>query len=291
MASDKAPKYDPLKIYYVVTLATDDPRNVTPFEGFSISWPTVLWVLELLALMPADVLERALNIEEVIALRMGGVRPLAWSPLGIKYLSDISADQLGIFLVLFSGEKSCAEAVSAWIKKQNRPVLHITSQQIEGACRVEDFTIEVLRTYCIEALKNSRGAFSDEQWEAAEAALVKWTDPPITASGLTEKGHNITRPNYMVLLRAARPIEKGDPFVGASEQEYANVIVESARAVVDVRKQVGLYGFHYMTLLRPELILVEPAFYRPRYKAIKPEGVFKDKILGKTLRRLQTQPV
>jgi hypothetical protein len=55
------------------------------------------------------------------------------------------------------------------------------------------------------------------------------------------------------------------------------------------RARVGLYGFHYMTLLRPELILAEPALYRAPYKAINPEGPFEEKTLAKSLRWLQTQ--
>jgi hypothetical protein len=93
----------------------------------------------------------------------------------------------------------------------------------------------------------------------------------------------------MVLRRAARSVAEGEPFIGNSEIEYTNVILEAARAVIAVREQVGLYGFHYITLLRPELILAEPALFRPRYKAIKPKVPFEEKTVAKTLRWLQTQ--
>jgi hypothetical protein len=72
-------QFDPLKIFYIVALATDDPYDVTPFQGFSTSWRTVSWALEIIASLPADVLEPSYKIDDVIALRMGGVRPLAWS--------------------------------------------------------------------------------------------------------------------------------------------------------------------------------------------------------------------
>lgn len=284
-----APTFDPLKIYYFVTLATDDPHDVTPFQGFSTSWETVSWALDLLVGLPADALESTIKIEEVIALRMGGVRPLAWAPLGIKYLDGIAATQLGVFIVLFSGEKECAEKIAVWARTQRKPVLHVSNQEIEGACKPDELTTEQLQAYCIEAFRKSPDTFTTEQRAAADAALGNWIYRPLTPSGLTEKAHNVTRPNYMVLRRAARSVAKGAPFVGNSEAEYTDAILESARAVVAVREQVGLYGFHYMTHLRPELILTEPALYRLNYKAIKPTGPFEEKVVARSLRWIQTQ--
>jgi CHAT domain-containing protein len=287
--SGMASSFDALKIYYIVTLATDDPHDVTPFQGFSTSWEKVSWALELMVGLPADVLERTITVEQVIALRMGGVRPLAWSPFSIKHLNGLTAPQLGVFVILFSGEKECAEKIAAWAKLQSQPVLHVSSQEVEGACKPEDLTMDRLQAYCIEAFRKSPDVFTEEQRVAAEAALGNWIEPPLTPSGLTEKGHNITRPNYMVLRRAARSVEKGAPFIGRSEREYTDAILESARAVVAVREQVGLYGFHYMTHLRPELILTEPALYRLNYRAIKADGPFEEKVVAKSLRWLQTQ--
>ena len=64
--------FDPLKISYLVILGTDDPMEVTTFQGFSRSWPLQLWALAMLATLPADVLEPNHHLEDVIAHRMGG---------------------------------------------------------------------------------------------------------------------------------------------------------------------------------------------------------------------------
>src|SRR5258708_33565186 len=117
--------FDPLKIYYIVALGTDDPHEVTPFQGFSTSWQAVSWALDMIATLPADVLERTHNIEDVIATRMGGIRPLAWGPLSVNALEKVAADDLGVFIVLFSGEKECAKTIATWAKKQRQPVLHL----------------------------------------------------------------------------------------------------------------------------------------------------------------------
>ncbi len=98
--------FDPLKVFYIVVLATDDPHDVTPFQGFSTSWQTVSWALDLINGLPADVLEPTYKIEHVIALRMGGVRPLALAPFGMKYLKGVRASQLGVFVVFFRERRS-----------------------------------------------------------------------------------------------------------------------------------------------------------------------------------------
>ena len=241
------PRFDPLKIYYLVVLGTDDPRDITPFQGFSVSWASVSWAMNRIAELPADVLEKSYRPRDVIAQRMGGARPLAWAPLSLAALEGVSANELGVFVVLFSGEKKVSERVAVWMKVQKHPLLHISPHEVEGAVHPDSFTIDRLHAYCSDALDRCPNHFTDEQREAAAAALSKWAEPPIIASGLKAHGHNVTHPNYMTLERAWRSIEPGDRFIGRSEQEYTDVILESARAVIKVRQDTGIYGFHFVT--------------------------------------------
>lgn len=281
--------FDPLKIYYLVILGTDDPFDITPFQGFSVSWASVSWAMYRLVTMPADVLERSYTPRHIIAQRMGGVRPLAWAPLTLTALEGLSASQLGVFIVLFSGEKETADRVAVWMRAQEHPVMHITPFGVEGATHPDMFTIDMLQGFCSGTLNWCPERFTDEQREAAAAALPKWTEPPVIASGLKAHGHNVTRPNHMTLKRAWRSLEAGEPFISNSEQEYTEIIVESARAVRKVRRDTGIYGFHFLTLIRPELMLVEPALYRLHYKRVRPPGPFEGKAVSNALRLIQMQ--
>jgi hypothetical protein len=154
MASNE---YDPLKLYYLVILGTDAPTDVTPFQGFSTSWRMVSWALEMLTILPADVLERSYAIEDAISQRMGGLRPLSWVPFNVSALEAVTAEELGVFIVLFSGEKECAERIAAWTKAQMRSVMHISTHDVGEACHVDNFTFDVLQAYCVEALKRCAG--------------------------------------------------------------------------------------------------------------------------------------
>jgi hypothetical protein len=68
----------------------------------------------MIAALPADVLELSSRIDDIVAQRMGGLRSLAWNPLSIGALEGVSADEIGTFLVMFSGEDDTAKRVAAW---------------------------------------------------------------------------------------------------------------------------------------------------------------------------------
>jgi hypothetical protein len=282
-------QFDALKIYYHPILATDEVRDVTFLQGFSVSWRHVQWALDMIARLPADVLEKISKIDDIVAQRMGGLRSLSWAPLSIGPLESISVTDLAPLVVLFSGEEECAKRIAAWQANQERPVLHVSSIDVEGRADPATITLDTLRVHCGKVLKEFPKLFSDQQRAAAEAALPQWAEAPDSPSGLTIHDHNITRPNYTSLLRSGRSLEPGEPFIGKTEKEYTDLILETAKAVIKVRQDVGLRPFHGLTLLRPGVILAEPALYRINYKPTRAKGPNKEKIVGKVLRLIQKQ--
>jgi hypothetical protein len=128
-----------------------------------------------------------------------------------------------------------------------------------------------------------------EQREAASAALEGWTAPVLAPSGLVEQGHNITLPNYMGIQRAHLSIAEGQGFIGDTERAYSDVILNTAAAVLSIRQQIGLQPLHRLILLRPPLILAEPAFFRGLYARMKPTGLLENKTVFRALRSLQSQ--
>lgn len=198
---------DPLKIFYIIALATDDPFEVTPFQAFSNSWKYQHWTLGLLPLLPGDILERTYDIDSVVSQRMGGMRPLIWIPLNIASLERTNIQNLGAFVVVFTGEPECATRVSAWSEKQAAPILHISTENADNVLSSEEFNIDKLESYCKEAFAHSIELFSPERKEAAEAALGHWKIPRTISTGLKALGHNVVIPNTML----ACPLKSGPP--------------------------------------------------------------------------------
>lgn len=280
---------DPLKIYYLVVLETADPHDTTTFQGFSLSWSKLHWALHLLTTMPADVLEKSYKLDDVIAHRMGDLRPLYWLPISISTLEEIDTDDIGVFIVCFSGEQGAAERVAVWAAAQPHPVLHVSTVQVDNALHVDAFGHDRLRQYCLDTLAARPAALSPDRLEAATNALAKWAEPGWVPSGLRERRHNILLPNHMSLRRAARLLDPGEPFIGRNEAEYTRAILESVSAVFAVREAVGIRPLHRLTLLTPEIILSEPAFFRHGYKRIRPPDQSDKPVIARTLRMLQTQ--
>jgi len=278
---------DPLKFIYLVILDTDDPERVTPFQGFSIGWRYVNWALSMLASLPADVLEPSLDLDAVIAQRMGNGRAQAWLPLSVATLESYHAQDFGPFLVCFTGDPKTAKRVARWAEAQTHPVLHVSSVDGIGQSH-NSFSQEVLRTYCLKALEVGRENLTLELQSAADEGIPKWRQVEPKPSGLRRLGHNTLLPNHMSLDRAGRSFEEGGPFVGRSEAEYTAAIVESMQAVFRVRENVGARPSHAMMLPEPAIILAEPAFVRAAYQSADPRE-FKDRAALKVLRRLQTQ--
>jgi hypothetical protein len=282
-------RFDPLKLYYHPILETDDVRDVTPFQGFSISWPSLLWAIDMIAQLPADVLEPSSDVHKIVAQRVGGFRLISWAPLSIQALEAIPVEFFGPFLILFSGEDASAKRASAWAARQSRAVLHIST--ISGEERIDPTTFgtELLRDYCQKILVQCPQLFSADQRAAAQAALPLWAEPKRVPSGLKNHGHNVTHPNYVSLLRSGRSLDPGEPFTGRTELDYTKLILETANAVLDVRSRIDVQPFHHLSLFRPPLILAEPALYRMSYKPIRVGTGVEEKVAEKTLRLMQKQ--
>ena len=92
----------------------------------------------------------------------------------------------------------------------------------------------------------------------------------------------------MSLARSHRLLKEGEAFVGANEAEYNEIILESARAVFQVREQAGVRPFHGMTLIHPEVYLAEPALFRHAYRRIGSARI-GDRAAEQVTRLFQTQ--
>lgn len=280
---------DALRIFYVLLLTSDDLSDVTPFQLFSRSWRHQLGALERLSTLPRDILEPRHTTEDILIQRIGGMRQLAWLPLNIRALEQANIEELGVFVVCFTGEEEAARRTDIWAKKQNYRPLHVTTTTGSSGTSLDEFSFETLHQHCLEIFQSNPRAFSAEQRTASEAALQNWIEPVKTPSSLKRNGHNIFRPNYMSMDRAARSLEEGSPFIGKSESEYTQRILESCDAVVRMRSEIGFHPIHFLSLIRPGLILSGPALLRPTYARIKLQDSFNEKALEKTLRMIQKQ--
>jgi hypothetical protein len=120
---------DPLRIYYLLILNDGaSPANISPFQGFGRNWINLHWAMRALSTMPVDIDERAHDAADIAVQRIAGGRRLAWYPLDISALEALSADQLPVCFVLFSGagDEGVARRIEGWRAKTGFAAFHIS---------------------------------------------------------------------------------------------------------------------------------------------------------------------
>jgi hypothetical protein len=279
---------DPLKIYYLLLLPEEDLDDASPFQGFSRGWRDIDWALGALTDLPADVLEGEAPLDPLISQRMGGSRRLSWSPLWITALEKIAVTDLGPFIVLFSGTVDVAQRAERWRNSQAVEVLHISTSELSGTLHPKEMATSALISHC-RAVLTAHGSVLDEgRFEAATRALTNWKEREPVPLALRAWGHNVVIPNQMSLIRAYRSLQDGERFMGNTEADYNEIILESAKAILEVREQAGVRPFHAMSLIHPEIYLIEPALFRHAYRRVGTKR-FDDPTVERVLRIFQTQ--
>ena len=280
---------DPMKITFVLVMDDEDPEFMTAYQGFGRGWEPLLWAMHRLVGLPASVLEPAWPIVGVIGQRVGGANHQAWMPLMVSALESLMLDEIGFCTVVFTGTATSARGVARWIAKQPRPVLHVSSENFAGTLSERRFDLEALRAHCVAVYGAHAGEISADRAAAALAALDKWDVRDPIPIELHEIGHNCVTPNHMVLRRAFRSLGEQHPnWMSMREAEYTRVIVESARAVIAVRRSVPSREWGRLYIPWPAIILTEPAMFRYAYaRGTRDSGLQPATLM--MIRRMQQQ--
>lgn len=277
-----------MKISYVLVMPDGQLDDTSPFQGFGHGWTQLIPFLEGLVLQPADIAETSAPIDALVSQRMGGGRMMAWTPLDIGALEQITARHLGFFVVLLSADPNVAARIEAWRAVQEMKPLHVSNSGIAGPLAGANFDEDRLVEHLRDTLAQYGSRLDDARRAFAEERLAGWTTRIPEPSGLKLDGHNALSGNQMSLLRAGRDFEDGEPFHGKAESDYDVKILETTRAVFHARERAGISDMHRLFLVHPEIWLVEPALYRFAYRRVDPRKA-PDRTSAEAIRMLQQQ--
>lgn len=242
--------------------------------------------MHLVLQLPGDVAERSHSLEAVAAQRVAGLRPFLWQPINVSALEHVRPELLPPCTVTFSGKTAIGDRVEEYIGVNNQTILHFPYDKAINFT-VEELT-EELRVFCFRRLRESKGRLNPNQQRLVANLNEDWRLPEIDFNNLEVKGHNVSLPNYMALQRVGFKLETGKPFVGTNEQEYTDLIIESAGAVRHVRQGIRAEMRGIPEQPTPNLILFEPALFRQSYKNSRPQSSTHAE-LNKALKIFQKQ--
>lgn len=278
---------DPLRIYYLLVMDDEDFENMTPFQGFGRSWLPLQWAMECIVDLPGDVTERSHDPVQIAIQRRTRLRPLMWLPLSIAALESLPSTAFAPCTVLFTGIDTVAERVEKWASHFPDRFLHVSSVAGYGVTP-ESLDLKILREFCLGKLEDFRDLLNDGQKELVSKSADDWEWPETILEKLEIKGHNVTRPNHMALSRLGFTLKDGVPFIGDSEKDYVDAIIESTLTIAAATREIGFHDVNALGARPPGLILFEPALYRQIYERVR--GKSKGQAdFGRALRYLQQQ--
>lgn len=259
---------DPLKIVYLLVMDDSTSEAMSPFQGFGAGWLDLHWAMHLVLQFPGDIAERSHSLEAMAPQRVAGLRPFLWQPINVSALEQVPPQFFPPCTVAFSGNTTVGDRIEEYIGMNNQTILHFPYDKAVNLT-VEELTVE-LRDFCFRRLWESKGSLNPDQQRLVANLDADWRRPEVEFQSLEIKGHNVSLPNYMTLQRVGFRLETAEPFVGTSEQEYTDLIMETAGAVRHIRQGIKAEVKGIPEQPTPNLILFEPALFRQSYKNIKP---------------------
>lgn len=260
--------HDPLKILYLLVMDDGSSEDMSPFQGFGAGWHYLHWAMRLLPHLPSDVTERSHSLEAIAYQRIAGLRPLFWAPLNISALEKASADIFPPCTVAFSGTANVSNRVEALLESGAREVFHLG---FDKAVSLSDEDIlKELSEFCFRQLSKYSRSLNDDQKGLVDTLSRDWRRDEVEFKALDIQSHNVSLPNYMALQRIGFKLDEGKPFIGTNEEEYTDLIMETASAVRFVRQECRENSERIPEQPTPNLILFEPALFRHMYKNGRP---------------------
>ncbi|MEQ7874270.1 hypothetical protein ABDK56_09745 [Sphingomonas sp. ASV193] len=287
MSPDKVPRPE---IVYVLALPDWKPNEVTPFQGFAPRLPYFIPFLDRLPAYPADILEPTMDPDDRLARRRSGEGSWLWSPVNLSLLLTRRKPLPHVpYMVVMTSDPGSAKAVSRWRSRLRIRPVHLSLHRAPGAIDLFTFTREQLRHRLTAAMRHAQAAdrrldFGVHQW-----ALANWQTEEVRPSSIFYHGHNVTKPNELVLVgagEAALTGEEGHLNV-SSPEEYVRGITESAEAVMALWPKTGDRAAHQITPPRPDLILLAPSMLRGMPKKL--ERAMTNPMLKSAMRTLDRQ--
>lgn len=261
-------------------------KAMSPFQGFGDGWLDLHWAMQLVMQLPGDVAERSHSLEAMAPQRVAGLRPFLWQPINVSALEQVPPQFFPPCTVAFSGNAAVGDRLEEHIRLNNRTILHLPYDKVVNLT-VEELT-EELSSFCFLRLLETKEKLNPDQQRLVSGLNVDWRRPEVDFQSLKIKGHNVSLPNYMALQRVGFRLETAEPFVGTSEQEYTDLIMETAGAVRHIRQEVRAAVKGLPEQPTPNLILFEPALFRQSYKNNKPTSSMHAE-MNKALKIFQKQ--
>lgn len=280
-------------IFYCTVLRNTDPQEASPFVGISPSMLDASWTMAYVCLCPISILEPLWGDEAKLTRRIAGAN-YRFSGLRATNLPGLTITWDRPFWVMFSQEPEAARLIEDWRVTQSIPVMHVSSVEMSGAIRPDQFNKQTLAAH-IEAALAQVALVAPEAQDDRERCLriVRgWKNEEPKKLDAVCLEHNCTAVNNLVLEGAGYTFREVKSFSAGKDSQYVDAIIESYKPIDNIRAELPLDDFFKQLPPVPEVFVFAPAMFRSWYE---PDAIGKsaEQIFGKQgprlLRALQKQ--
>lgn len=252
--------------------------------------PSFVPLMELIPILPADIVEPIMELDDRLARRRAGEGSWLWTPINLSTLLRIRKPTPDFpYMVIFRGDKRSARSVAQWRKTLRLKPIHVSPFSGGGNLLPRDLSQAVLRSRLTGIAR--KAAEIDHSIEVTEhlKLLGSWIVPEVRESSIKLHSHNVTKPNEMTLISAgevARHSKEGHLKASTYEQ-YVEGITDSSKAVMRLWPRTTDRPIYLLSPCRPDIFLVAPSMYEGKVKQI--ERVLPNKAAKSAMRALDRQ--
>ncbi|MGO8653096.1 CHAT domain-containing protein [Rhizobium ruizarguesonis] len=251
-----------LNIQYVFCLPDHSIKEFTLFQGFSPGLLHMGPALRMLTNLPVDLDEPIQPREMQMTRRMSGAGSWQWSILNTTTFPLLPVCAQRPFWVLFSHDPDTAASIEEFAQKQPLPILHFSTSDDPSARRLSEASQSTVQAHVLEVLELLQSYYPAGLLDSYRARVMQWQYLEIETLPLIRRSHPITFPNHVVAESLGFDFAGYEDFKTEEENDYAPIMVESAKAILDLRDLIPPLELDRIFPRWPALILHVPSHNR-----------------------------
>ena len=246
-------------IHYVFCIPDSELKDFTFFQGFAPGLLGMPSAFRALTMLPIDLEDPAQPKQGRMARRMSGAGSWRWMILNTSALPHLPIGPDHPFWVIFSENANTANAIAALAARVHLPPLHVSRHEVPGAIALHTANQDAVRTHILATLNKLTSIAPSADLARYRALLDQWRSFDAETLPAVRKSHPMTFPNHVVAESLGYQYSSEDAFNADDEADYAPVMAESARTILDLRDMVPAMVSDLLFPRWPSLILHAPA--------------------------------
>jgi hypothetical protein len=248
-------------VHYLIPVLDGQPEQASPLQGFAQSLCRSPRLVRMASLLPSDVLDLSHASNSFLSRRICGIDPINWHGQSPPTLMSMPVPRVMPFVVVIVGREDDPKTYTDWAASSEIPPLIVAVSG--GDITFDDLSVDTLKLRFLQNCKLLRKWFASEDVDLVESAIESWKEPKRVPLDYSPEHHGSIEPNLGVLHTSGFEITLSGAFSkpGSDTAPYVKQIVETTRAVLNVRERIPVAGLEEAFPRNPGINLYAAGIY------------------------------